>query len=181
MKKNKNGFTLVEMMAVVSLIGVLMVLLVPVLWNVFAQAKNAIKDLDKKALTDGAKLYVNDLMNGNQSITYDDDDNRVVKKIKYNTGSREIDGYELIEYAAQNGLTVTARYLVENGYFDTNCDYNNPQAKCKVDPDCTIKITYEYTTVKANPSCNLGDQCKVYYTLGDYSASVLDEAKCVIK
>ncbi len=188
MKKNK-GFTLVELMAVITIMGVLVVLLIPVIFNIFGIAKKALKDIDKKALIDGVKLYANDMINGNKSITYKTvtkpdgttEDVMVEKKITYKVADREIDGYEFVEYAAKNGITVNARFLVENGYFDNGCNYDDPKNTCKVDPDCQLHVSWEYTTVKANPNCNLGDDCKFFYSLGDMSASVVDEKKCVIK
>ena len=180
MKRN-NGFTLVEVLSVVTMIGVLIVITIPVLHNVFGTAKKAIKDMDKEALIDGAKLYANDLIHNNTTITFDTNGNQITKKVRYNTGSKEIDGYEFIEYAAQNGMSVTARYLVENGYFDTTCDYNEASNKCKVNPECEIRITFESTTALANPNCDQGDSCKKYYTLGDYSTSIVNENDCVIK
>lgn len=195
MMKNKNGFTLVEVMAVITLLGVITILLIPTFQKVFNQTKSAIKDFDKQTLIDGGRMYAEHIFNGGTSEvvtkTYDDQCNVVntkteTKPASYVITNQELSGYELIKYAALNDLYVTAEYLVDNGYYDSGCDYHadgkcNKSKECKVSKDCTLRIHFEHTTVKANPSCTLGDKCMVYYQLGQSSVSIVDESKCEIK
>ena len=193
--KNKNGFTLIELMAVITLLGVIVILVSPIMYNVFNRTKQAIKDFDKNALLDGGRLYAEHIYNGGTTVvttnTYDDECNVVNKKTEtkpasYLVGNQELSGYELIKYAALNDLYVTAEDLVKNGYYDSGCDYSADDKcsfskECKVSKDCTLKIHFEHTTVKANPSCTLGDKCMVYYQLGQSSVSIVDESKCELK
>jgi prepilin-type N-terminal cleavage/methylation domain-containing protein len=180
--KNNKGFTLVEVLAVITLAGVLVVLLIPVFQRAFGAAKQAIKDIDKQAITDGAKLYAEDLIHANKITTYDESGHKIVKTASYVTSTgTELSGYAFIEYAALNGMDVNVRYLADHGYYDKNCNYNEANNKCKVDPDCTVHISFEYEKIKANPECTLGDACKMYYSLGNYKATIVDETKCAIK
>ena len=63
MMKNKNGFTLVEVMAVITLLGVITILLIPTFQKVFNQTKTAIKDFDKQTLIDGGRMYAEHIFN----------------------------------------------------------------------------------------------------------------------
>lgn len=193
--KNKNGFTLIEVMAVVTLLGVIVVLITPAISSIFNRTKQAIKDYDKNTLIDAGRLYAEHIYNGGTTVvttnTYDDQCNIINKTTEnkpasYNTGSQELSGYDLIKYAALNDLYVTAEDLVKNGYYDSGCDYSadnkcSYSKECKVSKECTLKIHFEHTTFKANPSCTLGDKCMVYYQLGQSSVSIVDESKCAIK
>jgi len=193
--KNKNGFSLVEILTVVTIIAVLLILLIPLLGKSYKSAVNSLKDIDKKSLIDGTKLYVNNLVNNGYNIvstkSYDSSCNIVSsneenKLASYLTSNGEVSGYKFVEYAANNDLYVTAEYLVNNGYFDNGCIYDasndscEKSKKCKVDKTCTMIVHFEHEEVNQNPSCT-GATCEKYYTLGNYTVSIQDESKCVIK
>ena len=193
--KNKNGFTLIEILTVVTIVAVLIIILIPILGRAFRQAKNALSDMDKKSLIDGTKLYVNNLVdNGYNVVTknnYDSSCNfinsiQTNKLATYLNNGTELSGYKFVEYAAQNDLYVTAEYLVENGYYDSSCIYDQAahpcenSSKCKIDKECTLVVHFNSDRVNANPSCTSGN-CEYYYTLGDYTVTIQDESKCKIK
>ena len=192
--KNKNGFTLVELLTIVTIIAVLIILLLPVINKSLRSINKALKDIDKNALIDSTKLYVNNLVNNGYNVVstnhYDASCNFINttqenKLASYINNGVELSGYRFVEYAAQNDLYITAEYLVQNGYFDNGCIYdtNNTCEKstsCKVDKACTLVVHFNSNTVKANPNCTSAN-CEVYYVLGDYSVNIQDEAKCVIK
>lgn len=192
--KNK-GFTLVELIAVIAIIGVLVVLFAPMISNIFTGTKNALKDIDKQELNDGVKTYLTTVQdNGvylDSHYIYDDKcniqdaiSNYVPVTYKISEGN-EVAGYDFIKYAAQNDLYITAETLVKYGYFNSGCNYNpdtcSKSVECKVNKECTLVVHYDSNKVLANPNCTLGDRCEYYYQLGDYTINYLDESKCVIK
>ena len=194
--KNK-GFTLVEVIAVLALIAVLVIIFVPIISNGFYRSKKLLKDYDKQALIDGAKTYLTNLKEDGYNIktvnTYDSSCNITnttsnYEKESYTAPDGTIySGYEYIKYAAGNDLYITAKYLVDNGYFNNGCKYDATEnsceksAECKVDKECTLVVHYNAEKTKANPKCDLGDKCTFYYELGDYTINIQDESKCIIK
>ena len=63
----KNGFTLVEVLAVISILGVIIVLTLPSLLDLFQKSKHIMNDYEKGNIIDASKLYVEDLDNGIKS------------------------------------------------------------------------------------------------------------------
>ena len=186
--KGKNGFTLVEVLAVLSVIGVLVIILVgPNVMKYFNVAKTELSKQEKKDFLDAAKTYAVILKEGGSHSTIGPDGNKIVTKATYNNGIEEISGYDFISYVAQNGMDVTAEYLVKNGYYNEACDYDTENNKCLINKECKVHITFDYTTVKANPSCNLDDdgnentKCTIYYSLGNMSAEIANENECSLK
>lgn len=55
---NKKGFTLVEIMAVILLIGLLLVLVVPNVINQVGNKKDVLDDLTKNIIYSATKLYI---------------------------------------------------------------------------------------------------------------------------
>ena len=184
--KGKNGFTLVELLAVISVVGVLIIIFVgPNVMRYLNVAKDELREEDKKDFIEAAKTYAVTLKEGGSHVS-NVNGNKVVEKATYFDGTREISGYEFTSYAAINGMDVTAEYLVNNEYYNTECNYNGNNKGCKINKNCRVHITFESTTIKANPSCNLDDDddpgtsCTIYHQLGDMSASIVNENECSI-
>ena len=185
--KAKNGFTLVEVLAVISVVGVLVIIFVgPNVMRYFNIAKDELREEDKRDFIEAAKTYAVTLKEGGSHVSLDENKTKVVTRATYNVGGNEIFGYEFTSYAAINGMDVTAEYLVNNEYYNPECKYDNDNENCKVNKNCNVHITFESTTVKANPSCNLdndddpGTSCKIYHQLGNMSASITNENECLI-
>lgn len=188
----KNGYTLVELLTVLTILAVLIILFVPIITKVYRNINKQLNELDKNALIDGTKSYINNLVNNGYNVVYTthyDDSCNFVNKTEekklasYINNGTELSGYNFTKYAAQNDLYITAEYLVKNGYFDSECIYDdtcNKSSKCKVDRACTLVVHFDSETVKANPNCN-SDSCEVYYKLGNYKIDIQDESKCKIK
>lgn len=136
--KNK-GFTLVEVLAVLSLIGVVMVFFSPMILDAFYKSKHMISDLEKDTLLDAAKMYITDFDLGVKSYVYEGKSNIDINGHTYEKGSK-MSAYDFKTYAINNdGIIVNIRELVEGKYYDKNCDYNNPQT-CKIKENCKLKV-----------------------------------------
>ncbi len=57
---NKNGFTLVELLAVLMILAVIMVFIVPKVLKTYNENDTRLTDFQKKLLTDAVELYIND-------------------------------------------------------------------------------------------------------------------------
>ena len=63
----KNGFTLVEVLAVISILGVVIVFVVPNLLSAFYKSRDILSDYEKNTIKDAGKMYITDLDNGIKS------------------------------------------------------------------------------------------------------------------
>lgn len=102
----KNGFTLVEVLAVISILGVIIVLTLPSLLDLFQKSKHIMNDYEKGNIIDASKLYVEDLDNGIKS---------------YNG----LTGYDFKKYVVENsGISISLQTLIDEGYYDDACTTN---------------------------------------------------------
>ncbi len=137
--KNK-GFTLVEVLAVISIIGVLMVVFVPSLLSPFYKAKNKISDMERNQIIDAGKLYLVDLDNSVIPYVYEEEEDIEINGKTYHKGD-EMTGYDLRTYIITNdGIKVDIKALVKNGYYDKTCNYETNPQKCKVKDKCILKV-----------------------------------------
>lgn len=77
---NKKGFTLVEILAVIVVLGLIIVITATKGFGAFDNAKNKITEENKKAIIEGAKLFLVDL--------------EYCEEIKYMDSLLENNGYE---------------------------------------------------------------------------------------
>lgn len=133
--KNNKGFTLVEILAVISLLGVIMVLIIPGILNLVGDSKKRINELEKKDIMESGKLYL---------ISIDEN------KTKYN----DLSGYDFKKYMAENGyITVSLENLIDLKYYDENCISKICRriSAAKKDPkkekvECNIKLSIDLKT-----------------------------------
>ena len=64
----KNGFTLVELLAVVTIISILLLLVVPKITNQLNNSKSEVNEVTKKIIYSAAEKYIKD---NNMKIEYD--------------------------------------------------------------------------------------------------------------
>ncbi|MCH5167232.1 MAG: type II secretion system protein [Erysipelotrichales bacterium] len=164
--KNK-GFTLVELLAVISIMGVVMVLFLPTMLAALRNGKNLLKKYDLEGVEDAGKMYAADLDNGVITYTYTGDEDIEVngKIIKPNT---ELKGYDLKVYLIEKGpIEVTMETLVAGDYYDKNCKYaTNPGEKdknCHLPKTCTLSIGLEHTLSKDG----------LYYVTTGYTSKIV--------
>ncbi len=102
MIKNKKGFTLVELIAVITILGVICMIAIPSYNNYIKKAKGKKCEADRLAIIDATKTFINDCISKNNCATD--------KKISYYVG---------------NKLTVST--LIDKGYL--NSDYVKYKSK----------------------------------------------------
>lgn len=171
--KNRNGFTLVEVLAVISILGVVMILLVPTMLQTFYDAKGMLDDYVVEDIKDAAKMWITDYDLG-------------VYKYKYTGATTTINGteykngdlmtpYDFKVYAIENkGVKVTVKELVEGGYYDDDCKYAGTKIKYK-DTDGIEKTK----VLEKDMNCEVPKECTL--TVGIDSKKVENEKYYVTK
>lgn len=69
MIKNKKGFTLVELIAVVTILGVICMIAIPSYNNYIKKAKDKKCEADRLAIIDATKTFINDCISKNKCVT----------------------------------------------------------------------------------------------------------------
>lgn len=69
MIKNKKGFTLVELIAVITILGVICMIAIPSYNNYIKKAKDKKCEADKLAIIDATKTFINDCISKNKCVT----------------------------------------------------------------------------------------------------------------
>lgn len=163
--KNK-GFTLVEMLTVVSILGVIIILTFPTMMQVFYGARKKLGDYDMQGVEDAGKMYVADLDNDILTYTYNGTKTITVNKKQVTPGT-VLSGYDLKVYIIENGpIEVTMETLVKGGYYDENCEYatkpGEKDSNCNLPKTCTLKVGIDWTTSKDG----------AYYVTKGYTAEI---------
>jgi len=120
---NKKGFTLVELLAVIVLLGLILVITMTNGFGIFNKAKSGINQIEENNLIEAAKVFLVDVDNGFVTTGFDNSKIRVVCEngsCSYIT----IDPNNVITKDACNntfcGTTVNVDYLKTNNYFNDN-------------------------------------------------------------
>lgn len=177
--KNK-GFTLVELLAVISIIGVVIILLVPTLMQTFTNSKNLLNEYSLEGVEDAGKMYITDLDNGILKYEYQGSTPVEVNGHTYSRG-QTMSSYDFKVYVIDNGgILVNMETLVNGGYYDKNCKYAG------------TKITYtengveKTKVVEKDQDCNMPKECTLrvgidgklvendtYYVTNGYTAEII--------
>lgn len=179
--KSKNGFTLVELLAVISILGVIVVLSIPAVLDVLGKSKKTLDEYNRDSLIDAAKYYVTDIDLGEKEFLYPEN-----KPIDIN-GKTYTKGMTMTKYDAKvyiienNGLTITAYDLVKGGYYDKNCQYAGETVEYKEGSETKTSV------VAKDQNCHVPASCKIkvgikskktqndtYYVTEDYTVELLD-------
>ena len=169
--KNR-GFTLVELLAVISIMGVVMILVVPTMLRALGNAKKELSKYDLQGVEDAGKMYVTDLDEGILNYTYTGKDNITVNN-KVITPGTVLTGYDLKVYIINmGGITVDMGTLVKGGYYNEGCHYAGEtfggkvlteDVDCKLPKECTLRVGIDYKM------SNDG----VYYVTNGYTAEIV--------
>lgn len=141
LKINNKGFTLIEMLAVIVILGVLSAIMVPTVTTLIAKNKeDNYKNLENSILS-AAKVFISDYRYDIQLDSSDicSDSNRT-RKISIIT--------DVVDFDDDSKLTI--KTLVDNGYLTTNSDGKilNPKDDSKhLDLDSSyVEIRYNCTS-----------------------------------
>ena len=151
--KDKNGYTLGEVLAVITILSLIIVLTVSIAVKLLDQTKRKVSDYDEKILLDAAVIYAEDLDKNGKSYF-------LIDNMSFESGSvihanAEINGYALKEIINEKKtLPVKTSKLKELGYIDKKYDYN-----------CTVNMMFETSIqdgyiVIDKISAKLGEDCK---------------------
>ena len=181
--KSKNGFTLVEVLAVISILGVVMVLLVPTMLQTFYGAKGMLDDFVIEDIEDAAKMWITDYDLGTFKYTYNGAETTINGNV-YKKGDL-MDTYDFKVYAIENkGVIVTMEELVKGGYYDEDCRYAGTVITYQEKGEEKTKV------VEKDENCDIPKTCKIkvgidskkvendkYYVTNGYTAELFDGCK----
>lgn len=149
--KNK-GFTLIEILAVLSIIGVVAILVMPTMLSALRDGKKMLSKYDLEGVEDAGKMYITDLDLGEVDYIYDENETINLNGHTYKKGDK-LSPYDLKTYVRnKGGLDVSIRHLVKEGYYDKNCKYAGEvvdgvvltkDKNCHVPADCILHVTIE--------------------------------------
>ena len=101
MIKNKKGFTLVELIAVITILGVICMIAIPSYNNYIKKAKDKKCEADRLAIIDATKTFINDCISKNKCATNEKISYYVVEnnnlKVSDLIGSSYLN-YDYVEY-----------------------------------------------------------------------------------
>lgn len=134
MKLNYKGFTLVELLAVIAIMGMLAVIMVPTISGVIEENKTNNSENLKNSIKSSARAYISD---NRYEIKLDDSscDNN-------NTNTRNIIS---IDNTSISDSKITVKLLVDKGYLKSNSgNIINPETNKSIDKNNSyIKVTYD--------------------------------------
>lgn len=169
--KNK-GFTLVELLAVISIMGVVMILVVPTMLRALGNSKKLLSQYDLEGVEDAGKMFVTDMDEGLRDYTYNGSETIVVND-KTITPGTVLSGYDLKVFIInQGGILVDMGTLVKEGYYNDGCHYAGEtfggkvlteDLDCKLPKECTLRVGIDYKM------SNDG----VYYVTNGYKAEIV--------
>ena len=179
--KNRNGFTLVELLAVISVLAIVIAFSIPAVLDVLGKSKKMLDEYDKETLIDAAKYYITDIDLGKLDYIYHGSTPIDVNGTTYTNGMK-MSKYDAKTYIIEsNGFTITAYDLVKGGYYDKNCKYAGETIDYK--KNGVVKTS----VVAKDQDCHVPKTCKIkvgikgkkveqdtYYVTENYTAELLD-------
>ena len=152
MQLNNKGFTLVEVLAVIVIIGLLAGIAIPNVLSSINTSKNKAKEIMINNIKTGTKIMFEEVNNGIDVYKYDNDGNKTSDKIN-------ISG---------NTITINLQTLVSNGYLRGASNDENTK-KILLDPITNKNIGYCQITIIRDTSEKNGN--KVSYTITNNSGN----------
>ena len=124
--KNQKGFTLIELVAVIVVLGVLLIIAIPTISNYIKEARDVSYDSHEKALVEAARSYTIDCINKNEKDCTVPHDNETIN--------------------------VYVDRLIEEEYIGKLQDPKNQSAYCSPDKSF-VKVTKDETSNYVYESC----------------------------
>ena len=142
MKLNYKGFTLVELLAVIAIMGMLAVIMVPTISGVIEENKKNNSENLKNSIKSSARAYISD--------------NRYEIKLDNNSCNNNTRNIISIDNTSISDSKITVKLLVDKGYLKSNSgniinpETNNPinkgESNIEVKYNCSSK-DFEYVEI----------------------------------
>lgn len=163
---NRKGYTLVELLAIISILAVVMIFFIPYMLRVFYNTKNMLNDYMATDLKDSVKAYLADYDLCVKEYVFKGGSYKGLDKT-YKNGDK-MSCYDFKTYVADQGgeLDINIKTLVEEGYYNDGCTYGGTGTEkdkgCQISSNCVV--TGIIKTEKA-PATN-------YLITKDYDAKI---------
>lgn len=144
--KNKKGFTLVELLAVIVLLSIIMIIVVPNVLNALNSGKNTIDKINKRQLTDAADLVIVEVI----SCKYQDSTFQALGITKPTSQNANL-CQTLRNAVIGKTIRTTVGNLKLAGYFQDEMNNCNNEGVVKI---TTNGNTYKTTITLENVTCN---------------------------
>ena len=141
MRMDNRGFTLIEVLAVIVILGVIALITVPTITNVISKNKDDNYENLKKSIVSSAKVYMSD---NRYSIELEGSIDDSCKESSENIDVKSVKGKLL------NASSLTLKMLVDSGDLKTK----NGNI---TDPKNDKKINLEQSNIKVHYSCKTKD------------------------
>lgn len=137
--KNK-GFTLVEVLAVISILGVIIILVMPTMLDTFYRGREMINEYELEDIEDAAKMWIQDYDLAVKYYTYNEDTPyKFDDSVTYNKGD-VMKTYHFRVYTINNEIEISIQDLIDGKYYNEDCNYETNESACKVPKDCKIRV-----------------------------------------
>lgn len=127
---NKKGFTLVELIAVVTILSIIMLISIPSINNSLGASKDSLDKITKKNLVDAGRILANEV------IYCDMSDNA---RIIFNTGDCSDAKNKLID----SSVTISVDDLIKYKYFEDPESLCSGTIKISADNNYKVKVNVE--------------------------------------
>lgn len=139
---NKKGFTLVEVLAVIVILAIIMIIVVPNVFEALNAGKNKISDIERSHIVDASERLILEAINCDFYAADDVDVFNYIFEKNISTCS------EMSNLVFSETLETTVEKLREKGYF--NDDSNKCNGKVKMTTDNNYKVSVDTTGVTCN-------------------------------
>ena len=148
--KSSKGFTLGELLAVISILGVILVFVVPAMLDAMTNSKKILNEYTEDGILDAAKTYLTDYDQNVKKYVYQKDTpwTSSYSNKTYNKGDK-LSSYDFKIYMNEtDGFDVSIIELVQGGYYNQGCDYDTKPQDCSVKKECIVHVELETDTNK---------------------------------